>query len=580
MNVSAESGLSEHNENSVRIRTERICLAAAAVLAILRVIYSVRLGIHFESRFITDDSLMIEYARLHHHFLEPNFYSLVKVMSFPLFLDLISVLHVPYPAALGILVSVAAFSAYLLVRRLSGKPAFALFVYTWFLFHPVTFDTSVGTKLYRNAVLAPFTLLLFCAMAGFFADLADRNRSMRRLLTESILFSVLFLYVYYLKEDGLWYLACLAFFAAVLCLVFLIRAVREKKHPGREAVRKVIFRAVCLFLPFAVLAAGTAVYKEINRHYFGVAEVQTRTDGELGEFVSLIYQIDSPDQDYQYTAPEDSLEKAFEVSPTLGAHPEILENMRHSLWQGYDLKANPIFGDFLTWVLRSSLVETGQWQSEKQVSDMFHQVNGELRAAFASGRLKKNHKIYLLHSAAGRTPEEIGMLFPCVAFNFRQMTDLSFMSADLRNAGETTLEDRCEQAAALTGVDYLTDYSEREAEPLEKAVNFGNALIRVYRVINVIFACLAAASFLLMLVRVIRKKVSGSRGTYAAILFFAFMMLAIAFAYSFAVNWFSQFLWGTEMTKGAIWQLYYTSSLVSLLGLSMASAVSCLLRDL
>ena len=262
------------------------------------------------------------------------------------------------------------------------------------------------------------------------------------------------------------------------------------------------------------------------------------------------------------------------------AHPEILENMRHSLWQGYDLKANPIFGDFLTWVLRSSLVETGQWQSEKQVSDMFHQVNGELRAAFASGRLKKNHKIYLLHSAAGRTPEEIGMLFPCVAFNFRQMTDLSFMSADLRNAGETTLEDRCEQAAALTGVDYLTDYSEREAEPLEKAVNFGNALIRVYRVINVIFACLAVASFLLMLVRVIRKKVSGSRGTYAAILFFAFMMLAIAFAYSFAVNWFSQFLWGTEMTKGAIWQLYYTSSLVSLLGLSMASAVSCLLRDL
>ena len=66
-----------------------------------------------------------------------------------------------------------------------------------------------------------------------------------------------------------------------------------------------------------------------------------------------------------------------------------------------------IAGDFLTWVLRTSLDSTGLWKSDAQINELFAQVNEEISQAFVDGTLEKDDRISLTSSGGSRTFSEI-----------------------------------------------------------------------------------------------------------------------------------------------------------------------------
>ena len=162
-----------------------------------------------------------------------------------------------------------------------------------------------------------------------------------------------------------------------------------------------------IFMPFAIFVIAINIYKGINYHYFGIYETNTRTNGELGEFVEKIYKIESTERTTDVWAPEDAIKKAFNASPTLKKNKKIFRKIEKSYWGKGNLKKNPIKGDYLTWALRYALDNAGLWESEKQVSELFHQINEELDEAFQKGTLKKDKKIQLVSSMGGRSLQEI-----------------------------------------------------------------------------------------------------------------------------------------------------------------------------
>ena len=72
------------------------------ILALIRIVLGVMLGIWFPAGQIWDDRLMVSYMSLSEHFKGPLYYSLVKDMGWPVLVNLFSRTRLPYAAFTGI----------------------------------------------------------------------------------------------------------------------------------------------------------------------------------------------------------------------------------------------------------------------------------------------------------------------------------------------------------------------------------------------------------------------------------------------------------------------------------------------
>ena len=379
-----------------------------AVLVIARIALGHMLGAWYMVDYAYDDLAMFE-GLSPQRLVNPSHMSLIKNLAFSVFLGITGLSGVPYTIMTGILWSLTAIVVWLLLRKVTNKKWVQLLGFAYVLFLPIAFESWGGLRIYRNAIIAPCIILTMALFIMIIIDIVKWKNIGKSTIITSILAGIAFCYTYFLKEDGIWLIltvgAMMAFCISVAGFHFFKD--RQKKNVKSMVKKDVSWIAICL-IPFLILFAGDVIYKSFNNMAFGVREINTRTEGELGKFVYSIYKIDSPNRSLTTWAPYDAIEKAFEASPTLGAHPELLEGIMTTEWFDGDIIKNPIPKDFLTWVIRTELSQAGLWTSEKDVSDMFRQVNSEIQAAFDNGTLEKTTgRIQIISSIAGYTPEEI-----------------------------------------------------------------------------------------------------------------------------------------------------------------------------
>lgn len=540
-------------------------ICVIVILIILRMILGSRVRYYYISNAGYDDQMLMEYSHISKHFHQPNCLSMVKTMSYPLLISVIYHLHISFSTALSLVWVAAALLFCKLMQDIFHHPLFSLFGFAYVLFHPVAYEATVGLRIYRNTLIAPFVFMTFCELFQICFHAFDHQEKTVFKIIRTIFFSLLLLYTYYIKEDGLWILACVLFFFLILLAVSLAKTLKKKESAGNFLIS-----AICISLPLCTLYGGTVFYKSLNQKYFGVAEIQTRTEGELGEFVSNLYQIDSPEQTCIYTVPAESITAVYNLSPTFQKYPELYDSIMHSKIYNYDITKNPIQGDFMTWVLRSSLVDTGVWQNEKQVSDLFEQINDEVEDAFRTGKLKKNHKIQLLSSAVGRTPEEIKSIFPYIPQNFYTIITLKDYSADVTGHGTAENMEAAADAAERTELSYLTDDSFLQEESYSKMVQMVNAVVWIYRIINVCMCVCALYALVYGIATYRRRKKNDSRTCFEKhgwTVFTGVMMFCISIAYSFSIIWFAQFCITSDTAAISVFN-FYTTALVPLLAFS------------
>jgi hypothetical protein len=536
------------------------------VLSVLRLLMGQALRYYFISGAILDDKLLVSYAYLRKHFQEPGPFSLVKTMSYPLFLYVIHKIHISYAIALSLVWIAAAFCFYRLIQYLFQNRIFSCIAFSFILFHPVAYHAAAGLRIYRNALIAPFVLMTFCQLLLLFFHLIRNDVTIRVLLLRASCFSILLLFTYFIKEDGIWIAACLLFFMFVCLFILLIQIVK-----GNISYKKGLTSTLCAILPLLTLFAGTKIYKAVNYKYFQVAEIQTRTEGELGKFVSNAYQIESPEQTYEYTVPASSIKKMYEVSPTFQTHPELLDSVLHASFFYGDIEKNPIQGDFLTWVLRISLIQTNIWQSEKQVNGLFHQINSEVDTAFENGQLQKSHKIKLLSSAVGRTPEEISTLFPLVGESFRSLLVLKDYKTNIKGLGSTEDSSSVLDAIEMTSLPYLQNYDFTQSPGYLQTVGFFAGLIRIYRIFHLALVLFAVYGFIASIKKLHQARKQQNQNSYRQVLlllFTALCFLGISLVYAFAISWFSQFLISDVKSAFIVFN-FYATALIPLLSIAL-----------
>ena len=545
----------DHTQKKRENRIIFLCAGIMLVLLALRLFMGYCMGVILNPDAVYDDRLLVQYSYLKSHFVDPNPYSLVKTLGFPLFLKVVELSHLPYQMVLALVYFAASLVLFFFVKKTSGKILPAMLFFAWFLFYPAGFEDELAYHLYRNGLLVPMTAFVVGVGMHLMYDVIVLKKCGFKQFLESALLALSGVFTIYIKEDGAWLLVSILFFCAVIAVVFFIGLLRKKREKSAIAWALII----CL-LPGLCYGGVTAAYLKINERFFGVREIETRTSGELGDFVANVYSIQSDARSAVYWAPNDAIEKAFAASPTLASYPELEEAIFDSKLIGGSGEAQ-IYGDFLTWVLRDALVRTDLYSSEKEVSDLFAQVNRELTAAFEDGTLEKDTALFRpFASSGGKTWKEVGELIPR---SFRcHLVSVALLEYHPGGGKKpeyvNPLQDEfmLQTAARLHSPEIVQPEQSKKQAAVSRVISVE---FWVYRVLNVLLALAACFLFVRNIIRLIRKKQQRTADRIFRTAMFL-VLFGIATLYSFCICWFCSFL-----PKADIVLRFYTPAVPGLL---------------
>ena len=106
-------------------------------------------------------------------------------MGYPLFLDFVHLTGLSYNIVLSIIWVVAAILMVRLFSRFDLQPIFLIFIYLFVLFTPCAFDYYVGTRLYRNSIIAPFLFIVFALMLILIVDIL-KNKDIKYIINDRL----------------------------------------------------------------------------------------------------------------------------------------------------------------------------------------------------------------------------------------------------------------------------------------------------------------------------------------------------------------------------------------------------------
>lgn len=495
---------------------------------------------------VYDDAAMINGLSLE-RLTNPDHLSLIKDMSYTLFLGFSAITNLPYTIVLSAFWVLAAIIVWLAVGKMTKNKWTKLFAFSYVLFLPIAFTAQGGLRIYRNAIIPPFIIITLSLAFILIISLAKKEK-LKSVVRNAVLTGLALAFTFFIKEDGIWLKASMLLITAICVAIVLYRIVKEKKKKNSNKTKQaIIWIAVCL-IPFGILFVWDNVYRGVNHGIYGVYEINTRTEASLGKFVEKIYKIDSPNRTEIVWAPYDAIQAAFKVSPTLKSHPELLENIMTTPWYNGNIVENPINRDFLTWVLRGAIVDSGLWTSEKDVNEIFKQANNELDEAFKKGELKKAEgRIQILASTGGYSWDEIkrGDIARQIVMSLGDSLwfnnyNIGISESDIAHAANDSQSDfdRVNKVLHMGG---SLNTINQQKQIIAKNIIHG--IMWVYRIINtgLIIALFAfIIKEIIVLIQILRKKRTCKKADIINLscAFASFVLFGMTIAYSFATAWF------------------------------------------
>lgn len=419
---------------------QKVLWLVLAVLTIIRMGFFTRAPYFYEPYSGYDDSNLLQLADslLHTGWMGAYSYvTLIKGVSFPLFIVIANWLYMPYGFALGLyyVLSAGVFcrALYKIVRR----SWLAAVCYLWLIYSPISFG-HISSRVYRNAILFPAVV----HTAGCLLMAYDLRGERLACQLPWVLWSGLsFAFFYYIREDSMWMLPLMAA-CMVICAVWTLWFSGWKRQTA--AIRCLVY-----LIPICVFLLSNVGYKAVNRHFYGVGVINDRVGGAFARLMGNIMRVrDVEKTDRNIWISENQLEQVVDACPSLSADKQMYMDAYRS-WA----RSDGVPGDHSVWAFREALNALGYYDSAQTVEEFCAQANRELMEAVKSGVLAFEPAIYFTTRSRGVYPEEIpGFLVKSMKNLFDVVTfkDTNF---SLYATGEPTDESRWMQA--LTGVQTL-----------------------------------------------------------------------------------------------------------------------------
>ncbi|WP_299524953.1 hypothetical protein [uncultured Methanobrevibacter sp.] len=471
---------------------------------------------------------MLNYSNLSYHFTHWTIYSLVKTMSYPLFLFFVNISGIPYRLWMSLIwITSGLLITYGCYKFLTKNKLALLLVFLFILFLPVGFDSDCGGRIYRNAIITPFTIIFLATLFIFLNQLLYKIET-KQTLFWAIILGLILTFNFYIKEDGILLLPI--FLISILSI--LTFKILDNLNMKKELIKSII---LCL-IPIVIFGALTVGYEETNNHYFGISEINTRNGGEIGEFWENLLKIDDPNKTTKIWVPPTTIEKAYHASPTLQSRPDLLNNWTHSSWASGDMYKTPIEGDLVAWSLRESLQDVGLFDNEKTADNFFSKVNSELNDAFENGKLNKSSKIFITSSANGKNSTEINEMIPYIISGFKTCmfyNTIEIYDEPIHDSSQI-INNKDTKVVSSTLNDDINKPKNELVIGLEK-LN-----IAIYQVISYLLVALSAIGFITMFIHQIKNKLKDRK--FNLLLGLQFLTLGTFIVQIIAIAWFCSWM--------------------------------------
>lgn len=359
--------------NKLKDIPSKIYITIIVLLIIFRIATAGALPIWAMPNAAYDDGLManMAYSILKGEWLgEYSQFTLMKGITFPIFLVITHLLNVPYMTANILLFALACFVMCQALCKILPQNWKRCILFSVLFFNPINASVDTLSKVYRDSIAPALSLLCFATIIGCY--LYREEQTLRFWLTGAGI--SLFAFVN-LREDSIWIIP-FVFFALFITALYI------------KGNKKFLF-----LIPLLIMFVGNQLICLQNYNVYGIYARTDLTSGAFADMLKTIYKIKPEEDIYRVSVPKSTVDKLYEVSPTFYNLKDVIEP--HYQMQGWDEvdgeKDGQIRDGWFFWCIRGALQDKGYFETPQTMQAFCSSVTAELEAAFENGTLEKRN---------------------------------------------------------------------------------------------------------------------------------------------------------------------------------------------
>lgn len=310
---------------------------------------------------------------------EYNNRTLVKGISFPLFVAVCKWICIPYELGLAFFYI---FSVLIFIRGIKNLISNLYqqgILYLFLLYSPAMLSKVTQQRPYNLALIPPTVLLITGCFIGLFLRCKDQPR---KLIPWAILSGLSLAFFWFVREDSIWLLP----FVLGALLISYICIVKQN-----VLLKKKLISLGILILPLCLLWITSLGISAINQIHYHTFTTNERTKSSFSDVMSDLVRMDAPEVRADVWVSHDTINRAMEFSPTLASIQESIDLIYESGWSS----GGEIPGDIIAWAIRDAAADAGYFTDGAASEEFFRKVHFELQEAYVSGACEQKPGIFL-----------------------------------------------------------------------------------------------------------------------------------------------------------------------------------------
>jgi hypothetical protein len=293
----------------------------------------------------------------------------VRPCVYPLFIAVVHFFAIPLRLAIE-LAQMGGCAVLITALRKGGVPRWVcLVIFGLMVLHPASF-------LYNNHTMSEslYSAVLLLALGGSLLTLSSGK------FVHAIWTGAAFALLWNIREESF-------LIPPIVVVIFLLALSQPREEPTRKAhfvfwlKRTGALAGTLMVLVSAVYSANYAAF-----HSFAKSDLSSPSSEEMFKALLRI----KPSHSSRYVAvPQESLERAFEVSPTFARLKPQFQAPNCQVWTEPYFRTFGYreFGPYFMWALRSATASAGYYKDPVATNAFYHQAASEINQACDEGRI-------------------------------------------------------------------------------------------------------------------------------------------------------------------------------------------------
>jgi hypothetical protein len=241
-------------------------------------------------------------------------------------------------------------------------------VFAFILFNPITYTYDPFTRVIREGIYIPLTLLVISSLIGIFLRRNSKKRPVFWAMLNGISLSAFWL----TREEGIWIMPLYL----VLIGYHIIEVVQMNRKPNIDIVKDFVIK----ISPFLILGSSILLISLMNYKYYGLfTYVEYKSDGFTSAYGALS-RVEHENWRPDVPVPKSTRSKIYEVSPAFKELETHLEGDIGEAWRN-NSNSDEIRGGWFMWALRDAVAAEGYYESAPKADEYYHRLSIEINEA-------------------------------------------------------------------------------------------------------------------------------------------------------------------------------------------------------